>query len=75
MPALEELSRRIHNFVEKHFDNVGPDFAREALKIHYGSAEPRNIRGSSTPLEEKTLHEEGVRFFKIPLPTESDMEN
>ena len=70
----EELSHRITEFIEKNFDNVGCDFAKEALKMHYGVTEQRNIRGSSSPEEEKTLKEEGIEFIKIPLPTnpESD---
>ena len=65
---LAEITRKVSDFVENNFDNVGTDFATEALKIHYGVSEPRNIRGVSTSLEEKTLKEEGVQFFKIPIP-------
>ena len=63
-----EFSRRVSDFVEKNFDDVGSDFTREALKMHYGVTEPRNIRGVSTDQEEKLLKKEGVEFFKIPLP-------
>jgi hypothetical protein len=72
--ALMQLSREISDYVEKSFDNVGCDFAKEALKIHYGASEPRNIRGVSTQKEEKLLSEEGIRFFKIPLMAKSDPE-
>jgi hypothetical protein len=65
---IDALGRQIYDFVDKNFDNVGSDFAREALKIHYGVAEPRNIRGVSTKQEEKTLRNEGVDFVKLPLP-------
>jgi len=54
--------------VQKNFDDVGCNFAQEALKIHYGAVEPRNIRGVSTKEEEKTLKEEGIEFFKVPMP-------
>ena len=54
--------------MEKNFDNVGSDFAKEALKIHYGVGEPRNIRGYSTSQEEETLRQEGISFFKVPAP-------
>ena len=66
--VLEKISREAIDFVEKNFDNVGCEFAKEALKIHYGAAEPRNIRGVSTNAEEQLLKDEGVEFFKIPLP-------
>jgi hypothetical protein len=42
--------------------------------MHYGVAEPRNIRGVSTHEEEKLLKEEGVQFVKIPLPASPDSE-
>jgi len=66
--ALAEMTKKVADFVENNFDNVGTEFATEALKIHYGVSEPRNIRGVSTSLEEKTLKEEGVQFFKVPIP-------
>ncbi|MGD9222427.1 MAG: DUF1178 family protein [Desulfobacteraceae bacterium] len=66
----EKMARAIAHYVDKTFDNVGADFANEALKIHYGVNEPRNIRGVSTPQEEETLRKEGVSFVKIPIPVE-----
>jgi len=70
-----ELGHKISEFIEKNFDNVGCEFAKEALKIHYGVSEPRNIRGVSTAEEEKTLKQEGIQFFKIPIPPPQDSEN
>jgi hypothetical protein len=63
-----KLAREVVKYVQDNFDDVGSGFAAEALKIHYGVTEKRNIRGSATSEEEKTLKEEGVEFFKIPLP-------
>jgi hypothetical protein len=71
-PDLGDISQKIVDFVEKNFDDVGADFAKEALKIHYGVTEARNIRGVSTHEEEKTLKEEGVQFFKVPIPEVPD---
>ena len=72
---LNEISKQAIEFVEKNFDDVGCDFAKEALKIHYGASEPRNIRGVSTKEEEKTLEKEGIQFFKIPMPTPPDTDS
>lgn len=72
---LAKLGKKIVDFVEKNFDDVGCNFAREALKIHYGASEARNIRGSSTEQEEKTLKDEGIQFFKLPMPTPSDTDS
>jgi hypothetical protein len=71
--AMQEMSR----IIENKFDDVGTNFAKEALKMHYGVTEARNIRGTSSPEEEKTLKNEGVDFFKFPLigPPESDSED
>ncbi|PQP33530.1 DUF1178 domain-containing protein, partial [Desulfobacteraceae bacterium SEEP-SAG9] len=69
---LEKIGKQIIDYVEKNFDDVGPEFAKEALKIHYGVSEPKNIKGVSTKQEEETLKQEGVKFFKIPLPTPPD---
>jgi hypothetical protein len=70
--TAEELKRKIVDIVEKNFDNVGANFATEALKMHYGIEKPRNIRGVSTQQEEQTLRDEGIEFFKIPLPAAPD---
>ena len=68
----ERLAREVVNYINRNFDNVGPDFAKEALKIHYGVTEKRNIRGVATDEEEKTLQEEGVEFFKLPKATSEE---
>jgi len=69
---VEDLGRRLYDFVQRNFDDVGTDFAKEALKIHYGAAEPRNIRGVSTRQEEDSLRSEGVEFLKLPIPVPRD---
>ena len=69
-----EIGKKIVDYVENNFDDVGCNFAKEALKIHYGVTEPRNIRGISTEAEEESLKDEGVEFFKFPMPKSSDIE-
>jgi hypothetical protein len=64
---LEKL-QQFYTYIEQNFEEVGSEFTKEALKIHYGASEQRNIRGSSTADEEKLLKEEGVEFYKIPFP-------
>ena len=56
------------NFLDKNFEDVGHNFAKEALKMHYDVSEKRNIRGTSSPTEEETLKKEGIKFFKFPIP-------
>lgn len=62
------LAKEVVEYINKNFQDVGPDFAKEALKMHYGVSDKKNIRGSATQEEEKTLEQEGVEFFKIPQP-------
>ena len=57
----------VQEYLDKHFEEVGADFAKEALKIHYGEAEGRNIKGTATTEEEVILKEEGVQFLKVPI--------
>jgi hypothetical protein len=75
VPDMEKLGEQIVDYVEKNFDDVGTNFATEALKIHYGASEPRNIRGVSTKQEEETLDEEGIQFFKIPMRSTPDTDS
>jgi hypothetical protein len=56
----------MNEYIEKHFEDVGANFYKEALKIHYGEAEKRNIKGTATTEEEVILKEEGVPFVKVP---------
>ena len=65
---LSKLKEKFSDFIEENFENVGTDFTKEALKIHYGVSEPRNIRGVSTTEDEKVLKDEGVDFHKLPIP-------
>jgi len=57
----------IADYIDKHFEDVGADFYKEALKIHSGEAVKRNIKGTATTEEEVILKEEGVAFFKVPI--------
>ena len=57
----------VQEFIDKHFEDVGPDFTREAIKIHVGESKKKNIRGTATPDQEKLLKDEGVQFLKIPV--------
>ena len=70
-----KLAKEIVDYVHNNFEDVGTGFAAEALKIHYGVSEKRNIRGTATEEDEKTLKEEGIDFAKIPVPKIADKEN
>ena len=62
----QELSRKLHEFVERNCDDVGTQFSDEARRIHQGDAEERAIRGLATTKQVHDLHEEGIAA--VPLP-------
>ncbi len=68
MRALRGLRRK----VEDSFDYVGPQFAEEARKIHYGESDAHNIYGETSDQEAQELHDEGVAFTRIPWPARQD---
>lgn len=71
-----KLAKEIVEYVNEHFEDVGSNFAKEALKMHYGVSEKKNIKGSATWQEEKMLTDEKIEFFKLPIPrTEEDKNN
>ncbi len=63
-----KLAEEVVRYIHDNSEDVGSKFAAEALKMHYGVGEKRNIRGTATPEEENTLKEEGVGFFRFPAP-------
>ncbi|HEY2071578.1 MAG TPA: DUF1178 family protein [Rhizomicrobium sp.] len=71
-PAPEEL-RKMRQFMtglRKHIvenaENVGPNFAEEARKIHYGETEERQIYGEASVSDAKELVEEGIDVAPLP---------
>jgi hypothetical protein len=62
------MTKVLNDYIEKNFDNVGHQFAEEAIKMHFGEIDPKNIRGTMTDEEEKDLLEEGIEYIKIPFP-------
>ncbi len=68
MKALSELRQKI----EQNFDYVGPKFAEEARKIHYGETDSRNIYGETSSEDAEALKEEGIGFGRIPWVPDHD---
>ncbi|SLM31641.1 conserved hypothetical protein [Desulfamplus magnetovallimortis] len=62
---MAAIADKITTFVENNFENVGSNFAKEALKIHYGASDARNIRGTTTAEEDAVLKKEGVPVVRI----------
>lgn len=49
-------------------EDVGDRFVDEARKMHYGEAQERGIRGQATPEQARSLADEGIPVFTLPLP-------
>jgi hypothetical protein len=55
----------------KNADYVGPKFAAEARKMHYGEIEHRSIYGEASAEEAASLLDDGIEFHPLPyLPNE-----
>jgi hypothetical protein len=51
----------------KNTQDVGPRFAEEARRIHYGESEAKAIRGQATPEQREALADEGIEVFTLPV--------
>jgi hypothetical protein len=68
-----EMLRAVRRHVVENADYVGPRFAEEARKIHFGETEPRGIYGEATVTEAKALLNDGVEVCPLPkLPDEQN---
>ncbi|WP_020587747.1 DUF1178 family protein [Desulfobacter curvatus] len=66
LDAMAEFAEKVTRYVENNYEDVGSSFAKQALEMHYGAKEFKQIRGTTTQEEEKTLEKEGVPVMKIP---------
>ena len=69
---MRQMLVQMRQQVEQNCDYVGPQFAEEARKIHYGEVDPRGIYGEATDTESQELSEEGIRFGRIPWVAPTD---
>ena len=65
---IQALSELAHNS-----EDVAERFPEEARRMHYGEAEPRNIRGQASLTETRELLEEGIAIMPVPLPAKKDI--
>jgi len=80
-PALNDPEARkmrqfmtgLRKYVQENAEYVGPKFAEEARKIHYGESVDRHIYGETTLEEARELADEGVDV--APLPPDLDSAN
>lgn len=61
----------LRKYIQNNADYVGPNFAEEARKIHYGETGHRHIYGEASMKEARELVEEGVDVAPVPPDPES----
>lgn len=66
--AMQQLWLDAVRHVISRTEDVGPRFAEEARRIHYGEAAQRGIRGQATPEERAALADEGIDTVALPVP-------
>jgi len=65
---LQAALLKMVRHVVAHTEDVGDSFPEEVRKMHYGEADPRNIRGHATLEETEALMDEGIAVMPLPLP-------
>ncbi len=63
---MTQFMTGLRKYVNENAEYVGPRFAEEARKIHYGETDDRHIYGEATLKEAKELTEEGVDVAPLP---------
>lgn len=70
---IRQFATGLRKYVQENADYVGPNFAEEARKIHYGETQERHIYGEASAEEARELIEEGLDV--APLPPDPDSGN
>ncbi len=70
-PSTRQFMTGLRKYVQENAEYVGPKFAEEARKIHYGESFERHIYGETTADEARELVEEGVDVAPLPSDIES----
>jgi hypothetical protein len=65
--AMRAMLRAVREHVTKTADYVGPSFADEARKMHYGETPHRSIYGEANAVETRALLDEGIEIHPLPM--------
>ena len=65
--AARLMGEAMQTYLKENFEDVGAGFATEALKMHYGASETRNIRGVSPLKKKRCFKKRGWTFSKWGL--------
>lgn len=71
--AFVDAVRQMRAHLEAKSENVGPAFAEEARRMHFGESEARSIHGEASLEDVKSLEDDGVPFGILPrLPEDQN---
>jgi len=68
---MQQFATGLRKYVEENADYVGPKFAEEARKIHYGEVPERQIYGEASQRDAQDLVDEGVDVALLPPDLDS----
>ncbi len=75
-PTAHPMIEAMREFKQKLLadsENVGPRFAEEARKIHFGESEQRTIHGETSLDDARKLSDDGIPFGVLPrLPEDQN---
>ena len=63
---LQNMLGKVHDYVDQNFQDVGNRFAEEAISMHKGETEEKNIKGTVSKEQMEELVEEGVEAVALP---------
>ena len=63
---VRQFATGLRKYVQENADYVGPQFAEEARKIHYGETPERHIYGEATARDAQELVDEGIDVAALP---------
>ena len=63
---VRQFATGLRKYVQQNADYVGPNFAEEARKIHYGETPDRHIYGEATARDAQELVDEGIDVAPLP---------
>lgn len=66
--AMQAAWLQMNRRIVQQTEDVGPQFADEARRIHRGEAQERGIRGQATPREALELLDEGIGVLPLAMP-------
>lgn len=63
---FQSALKKVHEYVENNFENVGNKFSEQAISMHKGEKERANIVGTASSEQLQEMADEGVAALPLP---------